>query len=88
VFSPALGEMAEAIARARGALFRRQEGLDDLRSYIGEDGVSLVSVFSWRSKADHEACMQSPDFASVGARWNELAAYGATMFDMWTGSPT
>jgi heme-degrading monooxygenase HmoA len=83
-------KMSWAIETARKSdpVFRKQPGLYGLKTYVGEDGQSLSSVFEWRSKADHEACMQSPDFAQLGAEWGEMFASDAAKFEVWTGGPS
>ncbi len=78
---------AVEMARKSDPIFRQQPGLVSLKTYHGEDGQSLSSVFEWRSKADHEACMQSPSFAQFSAEWGEMFASGAAKFEMWAGGP-
>lgn len=57
--------------KASAPVFARQKGFGRLQTFMSEDGGSFVSVFEWASKADHEACMMSADFASLNANWDE-----------------
>ncbi|MGE0595854.1 MAG: antibiotic biosynthesis monooxygenase [Hyphomonadaceae bacterium] len=72
------------IAAASDPIFRRQAGFVSMRAFRAEDGASRMTMIEWRSKADHERCMTSPDFAGLNQSWGALFAQGAT-FEMWTG---
>ncbi len=86
-FPVALADKALGIARDSAPVFRRQTGLVALDTFLASDKNSLSTVFRWRDKAAHEACMQSADFAALNGQWSELFASGEVSFEMWTGDP-
>ncbi len=68
-------------------IFEKQPGLVSIRMHIAEDRSHTMSYMEWRSRADHEACMTSPDFADFQPRWSGLLSSGRATFKIDTYQP-
>lgn len=71
------------ICRATQQIFARQPGFVSSSLHLGDDGDEIVSYLQWRTRADHEACLRSPDFGTPGGRrlmqrWSKKAAWRST----------
>lgn len=57
-------------------VFARQPGFIGGAVHISYDGSDALTYLQWRNRADHEACMASPDFEPYNPRWMELLSNG------------
>lgn len=86
-FVDAVGQEDLDLLLASLPIFEKQPGLISIRMHIAEDRSHTMSYMEWRSRADHEACMTSPDFAEFQPRWMGLLASGRAKFEISTYQP-
>ena len=69
------------LARATQPIFARQRGFVSASLLRSADGMRVLHILRWRTRADGEACMRSADWASeAGARFMAFLGAGrATM---------
>ncbi len=56
------------VCRATQQIFARQPGFVSSSLHRSDDGDEVLSYLQWRSRADHEACLGSPDFGTPDGR--------------------
>ncbi|MFQ5994547.1 MAG: antibiotic biosynthesis monooxygenase family protein [Acidiferrobacterales bacterium] len=76
-----------SFSREAAKLFPRQKGFRGIKTYLSDDGDELVSVIEWETRADHEACQQSPDFGPVLPGWIILLESGRVKFEVKVFAP-
>jgi quinol monooxygenase YgiN len=63
-------------------IMEKQNGFVSANRFIREDKLQLMSILEWRTKADHEACMASPDFNEFNIEWEEMLKSGKMQFEL------
>ncbi len=70
------------LARNAFEIFKKQPGFVSAKPFISEDDTHTMTIIEWQTKADHEACMASPDFTEFNATWEKLMHSGAIKFEL------
>ena len=83
-FDPSLKDDMIELARATAPVFRQQKGNKGVWAHVSEEGHQTMMYLLWESEADHLACMQSVDFASVTPAFETLMKSGKVAFTMDT----
>ncbi len=74
------------ISKSSLLIFKEQNGLVDLALHLSHDGSHIMTRFVWDSKESHEACMGSPEWEEINARWEELITGGKAHIELSTYS--
>ena len=75
------------LAEGNLPIFARQPGFLSARVYRSHDGIRILTLLQWASQEDHEACMQSPDWAQCDPRFSALLDRGTMQMDVRTYEP-
>lgn len=80
---------AEILRLAQGNLpvFAQQPGFLSAQVFRSHDGMRILTWLQWESQADHEACMQSQDWAQCDPRFSTLLDRGTIQMDVRTYEP-
>ena len=63
-------------------VFARQPGFVSLTVHRSLDGSQVIVYLQWRSRADHEACMNSPEVFAAGQELMALLQTGTVTMDV------
>lgn len=82
-------QLEDVLRLARGNLpiFARQPGFISARIYCSHDRTRVLTWLQWETQADHEACMQSPDWAQCDPQFSVLLDRGTMQMDVRTYEP-
>ncbi len=81
-FDKEVRDKAIGLAEKALPIFKAQHGFISIVQFISEDDTHMMSLIEWQTKADHEACMRSPDFSNFNDEWNELLESGQLRFEL------
>ncbi|MCY3844921.1 MAG: antibiotic biosynthesis monooxygenase [Acidobacteria bacterium] len=71
------------ICRATQHIFARQPGFVSSSLHRSHDDDAILSYLQWRTEADHEACLRSPDFETPdGRRLMQMIEEGRVEMDV------
>jgi heme-degrading monooxygenase HmoA len=71
------------ICRATQQIFAHQPGFVSSSLHRSHDDEVLLSYLQWRTEADHEACLRSPDFGTPdGRRLMQMVEEGRVEMDV------
>ena len=80
-FSPELKERILQLARESKPIFEKQPGFISIEMLINPEGDQTSSILRWKTVADHEACLKSPDWGTWNAEWGTLMQSGKLEFE-------
>ena len=83
-FAPEHKDKVLAFAKEAAPVFRRQPGFQSFTAHLAQDDSHTMSYIAWETEADHLKCMQSPDFAELNPRFQELVESGEGAFELTT----
>ncbi len=63
-------------------ILEKQKGFVSVKQFICEEMNEMVSVIEWKTKEDHEASMDSPDWDPVNPTWMALTKGGKITFEV------
>ena len=63
-------------------ILKKQKGFVKIQQFICEEMNEMVSVIEWKTKEDHEASMESPDWDPVNPTWIVLTQGGKITFEV------
>ena len=70
------------LARATQPIFARQRGFVSASLLRSDDGMRVLHILCWRTRAEGEACMRSAEWASeAGARFMAFLGAGRATMD-------
>ena len=63
-------------------VFARQPGFISMSVHRNLDGTDVLNYLQWRSRADHESCLFSPQVMEAGKDLMEYIASGKAQFEV------
>lgn len=72
------------LAEGHLPIFAQQPGFIAAQVYYSHDQTRVLTFLQWETQADHEACMQSPDWAQANPQFTVLLDKGTMQMDVRT----